>query len=488
MVDWKKAIQRIPDEIRDKFEKWKKDYQEKYKDRPDIARVRSFRKAVGLDAASSRKEYWDTYRIKTDKWLGEDDDFRYRKITMTASGVNLNRQFKPPEEIEKVGDLQADWTIPMLNDHPMSDDPLKKLFTGPRLDPEDDEISGFCVIIGAEEVDGEMELHAYEAVPKWDETAQKANTYSIGYYADEEVRKGVYKGQVYDAVQKNLFIIHNARMVTQTASTPRAKAHDEGDAEWTTAYINDLPDAAFAYIEPGGSKDEDGKTTPRSLRHFPHHDKSVKNGTENDSVDLPHLRNALARGPQSKVWPNGKSHLEAHAEYFGIGGRGKDSKTPGGANMPTDDVEALKKTLADKETELSKARKENDAAKEKIAGLSSDLKKAKDEVSKLQDRIKELEESAKELDAIKKERIDTLRSLVVENCPGSEDNGSAFSDDELAKMDEAALRLILKAAGVESDKLKFHLVKEDETKSEDNEDEPVTPGVPGRDGKWPDEE
>lgn len=66
------------------------------------------------------------------------------------------------------------------------------------------------------------------------------------------------------------------------------------EAQWTRAYINDLPDSAFLYIEPGGEKDEDGKTVPRSLRHFP-----VKD--HNGQIDLPHLRNALARIRQSKL-------------------------------------------------------------------------------------------------------------------------------------------------------------------------------------------
>ena len=64
-------------------------------------------------------------------------------------------------------------------------------------------------------------------------------------------------------------------------------------AEWDAAYINDLPDSAFLLIEEGGEK-EDGKTTPRALRHFP-----VRNSS--GEVDLPHLRNALARIPQSTI-------------------------------------------------------------------------------------------------------------------------------------------------------------------------------------------
>jgi len=65
-------------------------------------------------------------------------------------------------------------------------------------------------------------------------------------------------------------------------------------ARWTRAYINDLPDSAFFYIESGGKKDDENKTVPRSLRHFPYKDKQ-------GNIDLPHVRNAIARAPQSKL-------------------------------------------------------------------------------------------------------------------------------------------------------------------------------------------
>jgi hypothetical protein len=65
-------------------------------------------------------------------------------------------------------------------------------------------------------------------------------------------------------------------------------------ATWDAAYVNDLDDSAFLYVESGGTKDDSGKTTPRSLRHFP-----VKSA--DGTVDMPHLRNALARIPQSNL-------------------------------------------------------------------------------------------------------------------------------------------------------------------------------------------
>ena len=43
---------------------------------------------------------------------------------------------------------------------------------------------------------------------------------------------------------------------------------------WSTAYKNNLPDSSFAYVEPGGEKDKDGKTVPRSKRHLPYKNES----------------------------------------------------------------------------------------------------------------------------------------------------------------------------------------------------------------------
>lgn len=79
-------------------------------------------------------------------------------------------------------------------------------------------------------------------------------------------------------------------------------------AVWSTKYINDLPDSAFLYIQSGGSKDGEGKTTPRSLRHFPYKD-------SDGNIDLPHLRNAIARIPQAGSWLSDslKSSLQARA-------------------------------------------------------------------------------------------------------------------------------------------------------------------------------
>lgn len=76
-------------------------------------------------------------------------------------------------------------------------------------------------------------------------------------------------------------------------------------AEMSTKSVNDLPDSAFAYIEPGGEKDADGKTTPRSKRHFPVHDEA-------------HTRNALSRAPQSPFGEKAMPKIRAAAKKYDI--------------------------------------------------------------------------------------------------------------------------------------------------------------------------
>ena len=78
-----------------------------------------------------------------------------------------------------------------------------------------------------------------------------------------------------------------------TMSKPKEEAeleeeteHILAEARWTRAYINDLPNGSFAVVEPCADERKDA-------RHLPFKDATGK-------IDLPHLRNALARMDQVK--------------------------------------------------------------------------------------------------------------------------------------------------------------------------------------------
>lgn len=112
-------------------------------------------------------------------------------------------------------------------------------------------------------------------------------------------------------------------------------------AVWSTAYVNNLPDSSFLYIEAGGEKDGEGKTTPRSLRHFP-----VKDA--NGKVDLPHLRNALARIPQSNLPQSVKDAATAKAQkMLAAAGGGQNSADPDGeTRFDSEDTSCLAQMIA----------------------------------------------------------------------------------------------------------------------------------------------
>lgn len=94
-------------------------------------------------------------------------------------------------------------------------------------------------------------------------------------------------------------------------------------AKWTREYINGLPDAAFAYIEPAY---KNGETADKNARHLPHHTGSPHT---DKTIDMAHLKNALSRVEQVKPVTNSvskdemvtkaRAHLADHAKSLGVG-------------------------------------------------------------------------------------------------------------------------------------------------------------------------
>lgn len=84
---------------------------------------------------------------------------------------------------------------------------------------------------------------------------------------------------------------------------------------WSTEYKNNLPDSSFAYISPGGHKDSEGKTTPRSLRHLPYKGPDGK-------PDEAHVRDALSRLDHTQIPASAKREafdkLKAAAKEVGV--------------------------------------------------------------------------------------------------------------------------------------------------------------------------
>jgi len=113
------------------------------------------------------------------------------------------------------------------------------------------------------------------------------------------------------------------------------------EAEWDTAYINDLSDDCFAYIAPGGEKDDQGKTAPRSLRHLPY-----KNAQGN--LDADHVRNALARLDQTDISAEAKAEAKKK-----LCAAAKELNIASEVCGLTDQTEALRKELSETKVKLT---------------------------------------------------------------------------------------------------------------------------------------
>ena len=138
----------------------------------------------------------------------------------------------------------------------------------------------------------------------------------------------------------------------------------------TSKEINNLPDSDFAYISPGGKKDSEGKTIPRSLRHLP-------------IPDAAHVRNALARLNQTKIPAAAKksalSKIKSKAKELGV----HVSESDGASDKS-------------KQEKLEKEEYHQDKKEMDSETLKERLKHHQDAVKNLEKEIKNLKKDKKE--------------------------------------------------------------------------------------------
>jgi hypothetical protein len=157
--------------------------------------------------------------------------------------------------------------------------------------------------------------------------------------------------------------------------------------------INNLPDGAFLYIEPGGSRDSEGRTTPRTLRHFPYRDAS-------GAVDLPHLRNALSRIPQSNLPADVKARLTRKAQRI-LQAQGGEAASSEGDTTMSEELKVIATTLGLAE----------DADPEEVAEAA---KVTAAKATALAERVAELEADSSEIEKLRAEVV-AERELRITN-------------------------------------------------------------------------
>lgn len=196
-----------------------------------------------------------------------------------------------------------------------------------------EEESSILKEISTEEQEKEKELETKGFVPYGVKSFQELKAYREARDAEMEVMQAAddLMGLTLSVIQdpavpdKGKAVVALAQefagiVETEVSDVGDGESENEDKAVWTTSYVNNLPDSAFLYVEPG-EKDGEGKTVPRSKRHLPYKDSSGK-------VDLAHVRNAIARIPQMKGVSSGKkSALQERARKILSSAQKEQSET-----------------------------------------------------------------------------------------------------------------------------------------------------------------
>ena len=139
---------------------------------------------------------------------------------------------------------------------------------------------------------GEKELFYDEQNQKWyHRPCKEKGEIILPKDNKEEIR--VDLKNLFANVTKEEEITFDLAMAFYYSSNEEKATLTEDAAKWTKKFINDLPDSAFAAIEPAYPE----KTQDKNARHLPHHNGEGDLGKEksNANLDLPHYKNALAR-------------------------------------------------------------------------------------------------------------------------------------------------------------------------------------------------
>ena len=224
--------------------------------------------------------------------------------------------------------------------------------------------------------------------------------------------------------------------------TPEIRKRAEAK-KLSSGEVNNLPDSDFAYISPGGTKDSEGKTTPRSLRHLP-------------IPDAAHVRNALARLNQTKIPAAAKKSALAKIK--------KKAKELGVQVSESDGASDKQKAAKEKFLEMITKKKGGDKkdSDKKDSDKKSDDKKPS-EKDKAKGGMKEGKPSYPDLDkpnsAKTKKEWDKVDKKELKRDTKKE---KKEHEKDAVKDDESKIKKLKKGAPSEKKSVEIHDIKKDE--------------------------
>jgi len=222
---------------------------------------------------------------------------------------------------------------------------------------------------------------------------------------------------------------------------------------------NNLPDSDFAYISPGGHKDSEGKTTPRSLRHLP-------------IPDAAHVRNALARLNQTDIPPAAKKEalakIKRKAEDLGV----QVSESDGASDKQKAAKEKFLEMINKKKGGDKKDSNKKDSDKKDSDKKSDDKKSSEKDKSK--GGMKDGKSSYPDLDEPNAAMTKVLKTKIVQKAGKKWDKidkkelkrdtkkEKGEHEKDAIKDDESKIKKLKKGAPSEKKSVEIHDIKKDE--------------------------
>ena len=204
-------------------------------------------------------------------------------------------------------------------------------------------------------------------------------------------------------------------------------------AKLSAKAINNLPDSDFAYIQPGGKKDSEGKTIPRSLRHLP-------------IPDAAHVRNALARLNQTNIPAEAKkkalSKITRKAKEVGVHVTKSDGATDKSKQEKLEKEEyGQDKKEMDSETLKERLKHHQDAVKnleKEIKSLEKDKNEDVKDVKRESDAASDKQKAAREkfLEMIRKKKGGDKKDSDKKDSD-KKDSGKKSDDKKSSEKDES---------------------------------------------------
>jgi HK97 family phage prohead protease len=217
----------------------------------------------------------------------------------------------------------------------------------------------------------------------------------------ETPKEEIKKEEVIEAPKETVEKAKVDETPSEENPNPGLVVEDAEKAEWTTEYINTLPNSSFAVIEPAYLE---SKTEDKNCRHLP-----FKN--EKGEVDLPHYRNALARCNQIKPVTDSISEADLRSQAAAELEKYRDLLEENKSEKSTDEkiLDALA-LIIEKLSSLDKKEVVEPKKEEKSQEATTE-KTVEETIVEKKEEIKEEEKVEKTLEKV--EEVPTRKSLAI---------------------------------------------------------------------------